>query len=200
VSVTAGKRGKRPGLTEENRLWTVKQRLVNAKAHESMSSSSSLAGGSPYEEVLQRVRDIWDMFYPGKHESFSVEPVGTDPDEGFDVYLNTSEGGRIPLNSLSSGQLELFLLAGSAIPYQPDASIICIDEPELHLDPQWHRLILRAMMKLRPNCQFIVGTHSPEVYDSVMSYERHFLVPDDDPRARAWAEIGKEDPEACSRT
>ncbi len=61
--------------------------------------------------------------------------------------------------------------------------IVFIDEPELHLDPQWHAPIVRALMQLQPQAQFIVATHSPEIYDAAMSYERHFLVAEDDPRA-----------------
>ena len=115
----------------------------------------------------------------------TVEPAGDSPDAGFDVFLNDA-GTRIPLDALSSGQLELFLLAGSALPGEMAPALMCIDEPELHLDPQWHRLILRAVRMLCPNTQLIVGTHSPEIYEAVLSHERHFLVPADDPRARAW--------------
>jgi hypothetical protein len=32
----------------------------------------------------------------------------------------------------------------------------------------------------------LVGTHSDHVLDSVGSFHRHFLVPDDDPRAISW--------------
>ena len=62
-------------------------------------------------------------------------------------------------------------------------------EPELHLDPQWHAPIVRVLMHLQPRAQFIVATHSPEIYDAAMSYERHFLVPEDDPHARAWPSV-----------
>jgi len=187
VPVTAGKKGKRPAVTEENRLWTIKQLLVNAKAYVSMSPQPMIL--SEYDEVIDKVNEIWEMFYPGQKQTFSVEPAGDDPDAGFDVFLNIGDKQRVPLDALSSGQIELFLLAGSALPRREKESILCIDEPELHLDPQWHRLILRAMMKLRPTCQFIVGTHSPEIYDSVMSYERHFLVSEDDPRAYTWGQV-----------
>jgi ABC-type ATPase with predicted acetyltransferase domain len=187
VSVTVGKKGKRPQATEENRLWIVKQYLVNAKAHLSMMTTQPLMPGlSEYEAVLDAVNEIWETFYPNRGESFSVEPVSNDPDEGFDVFLNSARGSRVPLDALSSGQMEIFILAGSALPHRQKESILCIDEPELHLDPQWHRLILRAILRLRSECQVIVGTHSPEIYDSVMSFERHFLVSDDDPRAKAW--------------
>ena len=65
--------------------------------------------------------------------------------------------------------------------------IIFIDEPELHLDPQWRRLILRSLRQLQPRAQLIVATHSPEIYDAAASYERHYLVPEDDPRSWLWA-------------
>jgi predicted ATPase len=186
VAVTAGKKGKRPYATEENRLWIVKQFLVNAKAHFSMATHQPMIPGlSEYEAVLEAVNSIWDTFYPNRGERFSVEPVSADPDEGFDVFLNSEGGTRVPLDSLSSGQMEIFILAGSALPHRQAEAILFIDEPELHLDPQWHRLILRAILRLRPQSQVIVATHSPEIYDSVMTYERHFLVPEDDPRAKA---------------
>jgi predicted ATP-dependent endonuclease of OLD family len=70
--------------------------------------------------------------------------------------------------------------------------IIFIDEPELHLDPQWHRLILRSLLRLQPRAQLVVATHSPEIYDAAASYERHYLVPEDDPRARLWQPVGAE--------
>ena len=55
--------------------------------------------------------------------------------------------------------------------------------------PNGTRPIVRALMNLQPHAQFIVATHSPEIYDAAMSYERHFLVPEDDPRARAWPSV-----------
>ena len=150
-------------------------------------SSSNSSEPSQYGQLIGLVNEIWGMFYPGTEESFSVEPVGETPDEGFDVFLGRKDGTRVCLDALSSGQLELFLLAGSVLPSEQQEAIVFIDEPELHLDPQWHRVILLAMLKLRPHSQFIVGTHSQEIYESVMSYERHFLLPADDPRSAIWA-------------
>jgi predicted ATPase len=186
LSITAGKPGKRPAKTEANRLWMIKQYMINAKAYDGMSSKGSVDRESKYKQVISQVMKLWSMFYPNSGQTFSVEPVGDSPESGFDVFFNDA-GSRVPLDALSSGQLELFLLAGSALPGEREPSLICIDEPELHLDPQWHRLILRALRMLRPETQLIVGTHSPEIYEAVLSHERHFLVPSDDPRARAWS-------------
>lgn len=188
LGITAGRQGERSDETDRNRLVAIKQYLIDAKALKSMLPESPNAASSSYDEVMGRINDLWQMFHPGTVEFFSAEPVGTDPREGFDVFLHSEGESRISVDALSSGQLELFCFAGSILATRESqlTSIVCIDEPELHLDPQWHRLVARALMKMRPHCQFILGTHSPELYDSVMSYERHFLVPAEDPRSRVW--------------
>src|SRR2546425_11929393 len=95
-------------------------------------------------------------------QHFSAEPAGDDPDAGFDVFLVGPGERRVALDSFSSGELELFNFVGWMLAARFEGGIICIDEPELHLDPQWHALILRALRNLQPNSQLIVATHSPE--------------------------------------
>ncbi|WP_243406916.1 AAA family ATPase [Cuspidothrix issatschenkoi] len=41
--------------------------------------------------------------------------------------------------------------------------IILIDEIDLHLHPQWQRIVISSFRKTFPKCQFIVTTHSPQV-------------------------------------
>jgi len=184
LGITAGKRGKRPARSEQNRLWNIKQFLVNARAHEFFPKRQQ-ANSSRYAEAIHDLNRVWAKFYPG--QTFTVEPISDDPEEGFDVFLVGPKDYRLPLDVLSSGQLELFSFAGGLLLEEFSQGIILIDEPELHLDPQWHRSIIRAFQFLKPECQVVVATHSPEIYDSVRSFERHFLVPLEDARARAWS-------------
>ena len=37
------------------------------------------------------------------------------------------------------------------------------DEPELSLHVKWQKMILPEMLKINPNAQVIIATHSPEV-------------------------------------
>jgi predicted ATP-binding protein involved in virulence len=41
--------------------------------------------------------------------------------------------------------------------------VVLIDEVDLHLHPQWQRMILPRLMETFLNCQFIVSTHSPQI-------------------------------------
>lgn len=45
--------------------------------------------------------------------------------------------------------------------------IVLIDEIELHLHPTWQAKILSVLMRIFPNVQFIVTTHSPKVLGEV---------------------------------
>ena len=189
VDVTVGRPGHRPPTTDQNRLFVVKQRLVNAAAVELFQKSLPPFGR--YSAWMPVISEAWREFYPGSGHAFAVElvaPGDEDASGSFDVYLRVSDGDRLEVDLLSAGQIELFLFLAELAMNENRTGIIFIDEPELHLDPQWHRLILRSLRRLQPRAQLIVATHSPEIYDAAASYERHFLVPEDDPRSWLWAQ------------
>ncbi|OWK36797.1 hypothetical protein FRUB_09360 [Fimbriiglobus ruber] len=164
----------------------MKQHLINSRAHKLMSQDTLPKDSDTFSENIRQINDIWATFHPWADEAFVVEPVNTDPSAGFDVFLSSKNGRKIPVDALSSGQLELFGLFGVLMLEKFTDGIVVIDEPELHLDPQWHALMVRAIRRFFPSAQLLVATHSPQVYDSVMSFERHFLIPENDPRAHAW--------------
>ena len=58
-----------------------------------------------------------------------------------------------------------------------------VDEPELHLHPEWRAGIMDALRALAPRAQIIVATHADEPWDQAMSFERFLLVPPDDLRS-----------------
>jgi energy-coupling factor transporter ATP-binding protein EcfA2 len=186
VNPTVGRPGRPRAKTDQNRLRIIKQLLVNAATVERFQNPLPHLGR--YSAIIQEINEAWREFNPGTDQTFAVE-IGSSEEPvagGFDVYLHTPEGPRLEVDLLSSGQLELFLFLSELALNEDREGIIFIDEPELHLDPQWHRLILRSLMRLQPHAQLVVATHSPEIYDAAASYERHYLVPETDPRSWLW--------------
>ena len=167
----------------ENGLPFIKQRLINLKAFELMGGHRHPLHDFEYE--LKALSNVWQQFYPASHAQFTVEPASVIASAGFDVYL-TDNQRKISVDQFSSGQIELFALFATLLQIRNSSKVIFIDEPELHLDPQWHATLLHEMRRFLPNAQFIIATHSPQIYDSVYSYQRHFLVADDDPRSQSW--------------
>jgi AAA15 family ATPase/GTPase len=95
------------------------------------------------------------------------------------VELRVSPKGKessYPFDGLSSGQKEaistLFLIWKYT---RKQPGIVLIDEPELHLNAQWHRGFIRQLAQLQPNNQYIIATHSEYVFDSVDERNRLLL-------------------------
>ncbi len=192
VNVTVGKPGRRPAENDPNRLLNVKQQLVNAAAVQNFPGAKQPLL-KRYSRWIERINEAWAKFYPGQADRFQVGLADDDNDQGegsFDVFFDRPSTYPLSVDELSAGQLELFLFLAVLALNDDREGLVIIDEPELHLDPQWHTPIVRALMDLQPNAQFLVATHSPEIYDAARTYERHFLVPEDDPRARAWPLVG----------
>ena len=86
-------------------------------------------------------------------------------------------GASFTFDGLSSGQKEiistLFLIWEHT---NNSPSVVFIDEPELHLNTQWHRSFVKDLMKLAPWNQYIMATHSEDIMDSVDKDRRIHLV------------------------
>ena len=91
---------------------------------------------------------------------------------------SSSRKETLSLNQLSGGHRIVFAVAGDLArrmahgnPHLTDPlhseAIVLIDEIELHLHPSWQQHILPDLMRVFPNTQFIVSTHSPQVLTSI---------------------------------
>jgi len=90
----------------------------------------------------------------------------------------TKNGDRYRVDQLSDGEKCLFAMVGDlarrlaiANPNREDAlegeGIVLIDEIDLHLHPAWQRMVAPRLMETFPHCQFVVSTHSPQVFGEV---------------------------------
>jgi len=95
-------------------------------------------------------------------------------------------GQRLTVNQLSDGEKCLMALVGDLArrmaianplrnnPLEGDG-VILIDEIDLHLHPKWQRMVIPGLLKVFPNCQFMISTHSPHVITHVQT-ENLFLL------------------------
>lgn len=88
------------------------------------------------------------------------------------------DGQTLNVTQLSAGEKALLTLVGDmarrlaiANPSLTNpcvgSGVVLIDEVDLHLHPRWQRMVLPALERTFPNCQFIVTTHSPQVLSEV---------------------------------
>jgi len=101
----------------------------------------------------------------------------------------TKNNQDFKLEQLSDGEKMLLMLVsdlarrlaianpGLGVDALQGKGIVLIDEIDLHLHPQWQRMVIPSLTRTFPNCQFIVTTHSPQVLSKVKK-ENVFILED----------------------
>jgi predicted ATP-binding protein involved in virulence len=86
-------------------------------------------------------------------------------DSGYISFAIDGVSGDRPINSLSSGEAQIFVILTHLAfnPVAQVANVFIIDEPELSLHVQWQELFVDSIVEANPNIQYILATHSPSI-------------------------------------
>lgn len=133
------------------------------------------------DRQLRTVRTATERLMPG----FTNLRVHRQPT----LRMTVEKGGEeLVVNQLSDGEKCLLAMTGDLARRLAIANpslknpldgqgVVLIDEVDLHLHPQWQRMIIPSLEQAFPKCQFIVTTHSPLVL-SYLRKEQVFLIED----------------------
>lgn len=135
-------------------VWGVLEYLSNY-------SRSAPEDAKPEENWEQSIRECFNQICaPKEYLGFmyrSDDPLGAP-------YFKDN-GSTYPLHMAASGeQVIIEYLARLTYPSPMNHSIVLIDEPEIHLHPAWIRQLYLALPKIGVGNQYIVTTHSAEMY------------------------------------
>ncbi len=180
---------------EERRLWQIKQQIVDERTR---SAFNDVPGDD--KAWLDRMSRAWSALRGDDETRLTVATA----DRGqartdIDLYIQRRSkdlaiGDELvcTVDQLSSGELEWLTLVGTLITKymgqrigeEGFRGIVLIDEPELHMHPEWQARILPALRDVAPHAQLVLATHADAPWDQVYSFERVLLVSKDDPRAK----------------
>jgi len=110
-----------------------------------------------WDEILEIVRAALPDF-----KAITFPPGGGDGKVMLRWWESPFDKEGVSANFLSDGTLKLLCLV--AILKSPDPPpLICIDEPEIGLHPDWIEIVAEMMQSAAGRTQLIVATHSPQI-------------------------------------
>ncbi|OGH03770.1 MAG: hypothetical protein A2600_07480 [Candidatus Lambdaproteobacteria bacterium RIFOXYD1_FULL_56_27] len=123
--------------------------------------------------TIDKLNELIDLYAFGK-----LGKLRPSQDNTVEIRVTqNNEEQSFTFDGLSSGQKEiistLFLLWYHS---KKQPMVVFIDEPELHLNVQWHNSFVRQLVKLAPENQYILATHSEEIIGSVEKDHRALLI------------------------
>lgn len=148
-----------------------KTRII--RALENISSAKDVA---PVIENQILSQLIWNMIRELKVEKQLLYSINVLVDtlnyflgEGKEIVINGQgvkvayEGEMFSIDSLSSGERQLFTFLSLVVIDGRDRDILLIDEPEISLNATWQRKLVKLLEDLAPRTQIILASHSPIV-------------------------------------
>ena len=103
------------------------------------------------DEFISTVNDLFKD--AGKH----IEIEGNK----FNIV---SKDQVIPIDALSSGEKQILLIMLRVFLMDGKEAYVLLDEPENSLDISWQYELINTLVKLNPNAQYFITTHSPSIF------------------------------------
>lgn len=75
-----------------------------------------------------------------------------------------SKGGVLTVGDLSSGEMQILLILLRVFLLNGREAVVLIDEPENSLDIDWQFELINILVRLNPNAQYFITTHSPALF------------------------------------
>ncbi len=103
-------------------------------------------------------------------DDFSAVVNGLFKDTGKRIEIEgnkfnvVSNGQIIPIDALSSGEKQILLILLRVFLMDGNEAYVLLDEPENSLDISWQFELINILVKLNPNAQYFITTHSPSIF------------------------------------
>ena len=128
----------------------------------------------PIKEAIKKICDEINSIF--NLLDMDIEMIGVNKNSDNMPLFKNKFGIEFDINSLSSGEKQLFLRAMTLKMLDINNSVILIDEPEISLHPKWQQKIVKVYEGIGENNQIIIATHSPHIVSSVKSESLKLLV------------------------
>ncbi|MDH0562881.1 AAA family ATPase [Acinetobacter courvalinii] len=141
------------------KLFAEKERIKNFNFNDFRDFISELIGNSRFSEEVQNFINEANSFFNEIDKEMCISDDG-------DIYFKEKEnsifnGKVVKWYDCSKGEKNLLSLLLITFVYKDNNTIFIFDEPDLAMHIDWQEKLLNTFLKLAPNSQFIISTHSP---------------------------------------
>lgn len=126
---------------------------------------------SATKEFIKNFIELQDTISHSRHSAFFKEANIFFNMTGREIFLNDKNLLSLKIKSqpnktiewfnLSKGEKTLLCLLLAAYLNNSSNNIFLLDEPDLSLHIQWQKQLIKSLVTLAPDSQFIISTHSP---------------------------------------
>ena len=148
-------------------------KMIVLKSLMQQASLFDLSEAEDPDTAIEQLNKLLNQYAGGKISKKLVPR----PDDTIEFRIQSQRcEDPFSFDGLSSGQKEIISTLFLIWYYtQKRPRVVLIDEPELHLNAQWHRSFINTLLDLAPDNQYIIATHSEDVMDSVEPDRRVLL-------------------------
>lgn len=138
-------------------LDKIMQRYINYQLTKSNQFiNENISKEQAFGKRLWLIETLNKLFEPTK------KTIDTTVNE---IAFKTERGERINWIDLSSGEKQLLIILLTVLCQDEKPSILLMDEPEISLHLRWQYELIEILRTLNPNCQLIIATHSPSIFN-----------------------------------
>lgn len=148
--------------------------LIANKIQSEIYINDELPAKESIKKVCEEINSIFGAM------DLEVKLIGISKDEDNNPLFQDKAGNQFDIQSLSSGEKQLFMRALALKFLNANNSIILIDEPEISLHPEWQQKIIKVYENIGDNNQLIIATHSPHVVGGIESKQLRIMRRDKD--------------------
>lgn len=119
-------------------------------------------GEQSLERIQAEIQARTDM-YDVLDDLFSETGKTVDRDSGELKFIFGHDKSSYSYTVLSAGEKQLLLIILTVFMQNGKDAVLVMDEPEISMHVDWQRRLIDVILKLNPNCQLIIATHSPSM-------------------------------------
>lgn len=120
--------------------------------------------GNMTKEDLATINQNKDEFISIVNKVFAETKKVIDPNESKLTFTQEETDKKLSVKDLSSGEKQMLIILLTVLLQKREEYIVIMDEPEISLHIHWQYALIDYLLRLNPNAQFILSTHSPSIF------------------------------------